>query len=344
MFLHVYSMEKTSPLISIIIPNYNRARLIGETLDSILAQTYSNWECIIVDDGSTDNSKEEIQKYVEKDARFQLHKRPANRPKGANACRNYGFELSKGKYIKWFDSDDILLPDCLEKQVEFLENNPEYDFVAVNAKEFIEKNNRKKIIQEIYPKISHPDNIFYDFALGHLHFITPSPLWKRSFLEGKRLFDENLHRRQESEFNFRILLSKPKFKYLDYYGVLIRRGHEHLGSISRRSVKPQLSVISYFDKMFQQLSKMDFSKKKETLQYIFYRQAANYYDLLSIGRNLKERIELSKKSNIDLIQYTNQIQLGFIDKLKLSLGLLTTKFFGKGYRLLYFKKFNYRDK
>ncbi len=337
-------MEESKPLVSIIIPNYNRANLIGETLDSILAQTYDNWECIIVDDGSTDNSKEVIQKYVDKDPRFQFHKRPAERPKGANACRNYGFELSKGKYIKWFDSDDILLPDCLEKQVEFLENNPEYDFVAVKAKEFIEKNNQKKIIQEIYPKISHPDNIFYDFAIGHLHFITPSPLWRKSFLEGRKLFDEHLHRRQESEFSFRVLLSEPKFKYLDYYGILVRRGHDHIGSLSRRAVQPQLSVISYFNRMFQQLSKMEFPRKKETLQYIFYRQAANYYDLITIGKHLKERMDISDKSNIDLIQYANQIQLGVLDKLKLRVGLFTTKLLGKGYRLLYFKKFNYRDK
>ena len=82
----------SQPLVSIIIPTFNRAHLIGETLDSILAQTYTHWECLITDDGSTDNSIEIIQEYVTKDTRFKLFTRPANRPKGANACRNIGLE------------------------------------------------------------------------------------------------------------------------------------------------------------------------------------------------------------------------------------------------------------
>lgn len=84
------------PLVSIIIPTYNRAHLIGETLDSVLAQIYTNWECIVVDDGSTDSTAELLAFYVEKDSRFQYHHRPKDRLKGANACRNYGFELSRG--------------------------------------------------------------------------------------------------------------------------------------------------------------------------------------------------------------------------------------------------------
>ena len=103
-----------NPLISIIIPTFNRAHYIQETLDSILNQTYINWECIIIDDGSEDNTQEVLAKYLKKDVRFQFHIRPENRPKGANSCRNYGFELSKGDLIKWFDSDDIMLPNHIE--------------------------------------------------------------------------------------------------------------------------------------------------------------------------------------------------------------------------------------
>ncbi|WP_372938266.1 glycosyltransferase family 2 protein, partial [Seonamhaeicola sp.] len=89
----------SQPLVSIIIPTYNRAHLIGETLDSVLAQTYTHWECIVVDDGSSDHTSQVVATYCKNDARFQYHQRPLDRPKGANACRNYGFELSKGEYI-----------------------------------------------------------------------------------------------------------------------------------------------------------------------------------------------------------------------------------------------------
>src|SRR6187431_937929 len=101
-------MEMSFQVISIIIPTYNRANLIGETLDSILAQTYQNWECIIVDDGSDDNTEEVVNSYVKKDSRFQYHQRPHDRPRGGNAARNYGFELSKGEFVNWFDDDDVM--------------------------------------------------------------------------------------------------------------------------------------------------------------------------------------------------------------------------------------------
>ena len=67
---------KKEPLVSVIIPTYNRAHLIGETLDSVLAQTYQNWECIIVDDGSSDDTDEVIGEYVKKDNRFKYYHRP----------------------------------------------------------------------------------------------------------------------------------------------------------------------------------------------------------------------------------------------------------------------------
>ena len=114
-------MQK-KPLVSIIIPTYNRAHLINETLDSIIAQTYIYWECIVVDDGSTDNSEAVIAAFEEKDKRIQYHKRPKTYLPGGNGARNFGFEESKGKYIQWFDSDDIMHKDKLAIKVSKLQN------------------------------------------------------------------------------------------------------------------------------------------------------------------------------------------------------------------------------
>ena len=75
------------PLVSILIPNYNKAPYLRETLDSVLSQTYTHWECIIVDDHSTDNSWEILEEYVAKDSRFKLYKRPVDRKQGGNAAR-----------------------------------------------------------------------------------------------------------------------------------------------------------------------------------------------------------------------------------------------------------------
>ncbi|MCB0747424.1 MAG: glycosyltransferase family 2 protein [Ignavibacteriae bacterium] len=124
-------MSYQSPLVSIIIPTFNRVHLIGETLDSILAQTYTNWECIVVDDNSTDDTETLVKGYQSKDSRIQYHKRPSNRLKGANACRNYGFELSQGAYVNWFDSDDLMVNTRLETAVNILENKSNsYGFIV----------------------------------------------------------------------------------------------------------------------------------------------------------------------------------------------------------------------
>src|SRR5690554_597358 len=111
-------MIEHTPLVSIIVPTYNRAHLIGETLDSVLAQTYANWECIVVDDGSTDGTEELLHAYIAKDVRFQYHKRPAEYIKGANSCRHIGFLEAKGKFVNWFDSDDIMHINHLAEKVK----------------------------------------------------------------------------------------------------------------------------------------------------------------------------------------------------------------------------------
>src|SRR5690606_6866496 len=130
-----------TPLVSIIIPTYNRAHLIGETLDSVLAQTYQNWECIVVDDGSTDATDKMMAEYMAKDARFQYHHRPKDRLSGGNAARNYGFEVSKGEYIQWFDSDDLMLPEKLAIKVNSIEKN-DVDFVISKTKYFNKEKKR----------------------------------------------------------------------------------------------------------------------------------------------------------------------------------------------------------
>ena len=108
-------------LVSIITPSYNSAEFISQTITSVLDQTYQNWEMIIVDDVSTDNSLEVIQFYKEKDNRIKLYKLAQN--SGAGIARNKGIELAKGDFIAFLDSDDLWLPNKLDYQVKFMINN-----------------------------------------------------------------------------------------------------------------------------------------------------------------------------------------------------------------------------
>jgi glycosyltransferase involved in cell wall biosynthesis len=116
-------------MISIIIATYNRAAYIEETLKSIQNQTYKDFECIIVDDGSTDHTEEILLEFVKNDKRFIYLHRPDTVAKGANYSRNYGYTFSKGSHIKFFDSDDVMLPHHLETSMKHLEEGG-YDFVV----------------------------------------------------------------------------------------------------------------------------------------------------------------------------------------------------------------------
>lgn len=108
-------------LVSIIMPTYNCAKFIGETLDSVLCQTYTDWEVIIVDDCSTDNTKEIVDGYIEKDSRIKYFCLDVN--SGAAVARTKAMELADGEYMAFLDSDDLWVPDKLEKQLNFMNEN-----------------------------------------------------------------------------------------------------------------------------------------------------------------------------------------------------------------------------
>ncbi len=111
--------KKMKDLVSIITPSYNSANFIGATIDSVIIQTYPNWEMIIVDDCSTDNSIEIIQKYVAQDRRVKLIQNKKNR--GAAETRNEALKVAKGRFIAFLDSDDLWYSNKLEEQIAFME-------------------------------------------------------------------------------------------------------------------------------------------------------------------------------------------------------------------------------
>jgi glycosyltransferase involved in cell wall biosynthesis len=202
-------MEKNK-IISIIIPAYNRANLIGETLDSIIAQTYINWECIVVDDGSTDATKSILQSYTEKDNRFQYFQRPKSKPKGANSCRNYGLQKSNGDYAIFFDSDDLFTETCLESRLKFINRYPDYDFWVFKMQEINERG-LGKICGNYFPNYNPKDYLLL-FLSARIPFSICCPIWKiNSYVKKEDWFDEDLLRLQDSDLHIHKLLIQKKF-------------------------------------------------------------------------------------------------------------------------------------
>ncbi len=114
----------TSGLVSIITPSWNCAAFIAETIRSIQSQTYTNWELLFQDDCSTDNTKELVAQFAEKDSRIKYECNPQN--SGAAITRNNALRRAKGKWIAFLDSDDLWTPDKLEKQIKFMVENDYY--------------------------------------------------------------------------------------------------------------------------------------------------------------------------------------------------------------------------
>lgn len=128
---------KTNPLVSIIMPSYNASKFITKAIESVLAQTYQNWELLITDDYSSDNSVEIIQDIIKIEDRIKLFRLKKN--VGAAVARNHSLREAKGKYIAFLDSDDLWKPNKLERQLELmLKNNwaftfSNYDLMSENG-------------------------------------------------------------------------------------------------------------------------------------------------------------------------------------------------------------------
>ncbi|RTY76864.1 glycosyltransferase family 2 protein [Flavobacterium sp. LS1R10] len=204
-----------TPLVSIIIPTYNRANLITETLNSVLKQTYFNWECIIIDDGSTDNSLVVIQKYLNKDSRFLYLLRPDYKKKGPSSCRNYGIEKVTGDYIIFLDSDDLLAITCLENRIEFAMQNLEYDFWIFKMAAF---NNTINNFEFVYENIIAKNESLFckkEFMKGNHPFVITGPLWKKSVLVELDGFNEQMTMIEDPELHLRAL-KKYRLKFSNY--------------------------------------------------------------------------------------------------------------------------------
>lgn len=121
--------NKKEELVSIIMPAYNCGDFIGIALDSVINQSYKNWEVIVVDDCSTDNTADVVQEYIKNDNRIKYHKLEKN--SGAAVARNKAVDLASGKYMAFLDSDDVWFPEKLTKQIGFMEEN-DYGFTCTS--------------------------------------------------------------------------------------------------------------------------------------------------------------------------------------------------------------------
>ncbi|MBZ9628904.1 glycosyltransferase family 2 protein [Psychroflexus sp. CAK1W] len=194
------------PLVSIIIPVFNKAAYFVETLESVFWQEFQLWECIIVDDGSTDSSQKIAQDFENRDRRFTLYKRPENFVKGASSCRNYGLEKAMGKYIVFLDADDLLSPVCLNQRMHFVLEHKEFDLWIFKMEIFNNLDQSRKLFN-VLSDTSDDDKSFYykEFSKGNYPFAVTCPVWPKSFLVELGGFDETLQLLEDPDLHLRAL-------------------------------------------------------------------------------------------------------------------------------------------
>lgn len=151
-------------LVSVVMPAYNCEKFINQSIESVLAQTYTNWELIVVDDCSSDNTVGIVESYAEVDSRIKLFS--LSRNGGPAAARNKAIEVSTGDYIAFLDSDDLWMPDKLEKQISFMEEN-KYNLTATAYSQILEDGTSNGYAVYPYKKASYNKVLYSGNPLGN---------------------------------------------------------------------------------------------------------------------------------------------------------------------------------
>lgn len=184
-------MAHKSIILSVVIPCYNNGDLLSKMLDCIIRQTFKDWETIIVDDGSTDDTYSVAEKYSQKDSRIKAFKRERE-PKGSVICRNIGFEKATGEYVIHFDADDLISDTCFENRVAFMKNHPEIDYASFPAKLFTDENKLPKFSKRGYTLgVKRSGDLLTDFLTHDYSFSVWNNIYRKKAIENIK-WDENV--------------------------------------------------------------------------------------------------------------------------------------------------------
>ncbi len=218
------SEDERNPKVSVVIPCYNREDFVARTLDSALAQTYPNIDVIVVDDGSTDSTRDILESYG---SRITVLEHPGRVNKGQSAAINVGLRKADGEYVAILDSDDLWAPEKIEKQVRFLEAHPEVGLVYGNGYA-IDESERKlyRMYDSSHREESNPERVLID-----CYFLLPNnALLRRSIFEITGGFDEHLRAAQDHDMAIRVA-EVAKLAFIDEEVFYYRR---HKDSISHK--------------------------------------------------------------------------------------------------------------
>ena len=286
-------------LISVVVPNYNGAKYIKDTVNSVLNQSYNFWEMIIVDDGSTDESEHVVQHFH--DNRIRFYRRGGDYPKGANACRNIGIKKASGDYLIFLDSDDLLSVNCLKNRLDYLKQHPNLLFAVFPSIKFSENPSDGKVFTRLLGV--NPVNHF--FCTDNL-WQTSSVIWRRDFVLSINGYNIAYQRLQDPEMTLRALIAAK-----GNFGL----SHESIPDIYYRRplIQGPAKLLASYKAMFQFIN--DFYIDQNLIYINSHNTLVMFYHLsnlhLECCHNLQDKNDYllcAKK----LIHYNSGIQYSII--------------------------------
>jgi glycosyltransferase involved in cell wall biosynthesis len=232
--------KTAEPLVSVITPTYNYGRFIELALESLRAQTHRNWECVVVDDGSTDDTAEVIARYIEREPRVRYLRQENQRQAVA---KNTGLADARGRYVQFLDADDLIEPRKLERQVEFLESHAEADIVYGGVRFFHTERPEERLHamfgenEPWMPEVSGEGREILLPLVRQNIMVINAPLLRRSVIDDVGPFDAMLPPVEDWDYWIRCALMGKRFEFRDFDGALaLVRAHEASTSRQRPSV------------------------------------------------------------------------------------------------------------
>ncbi len=229
-------------------------------------QTHSNWECWVVDDGSTDNTKEMVAKWCDLDPRFKWLERPKERKKGANACRNLGIESSTGNYIMFLDSDDTIATTCFENRCKHFEANDSVDGLIFSTQEMSETGLGPIVNKD--PEVENTLNYLTMFLSYKIPWQISSPIWRREALTSENRFDEAMMRFQDVDFHTQLLLSGCQVKRIHEADFYYHTEDAHDKFHDETFIAKALVAIRYYIAKYDKGRKVGILQAKERRIYL----------------------------------------------------------------------------
>ncbi len=337
---------KRQPIVSVIIPTYNREKVLPNAINSVINQKYDNWELIIVDDRSTDNTKNLVNFYTKKDKRIKYFLN--DRKKGPSGARNYGILNSNGEYIAFLDSDDEWLNHHLSDSIAVLENEKVKVSFALwiekrsgNQIKFDEQEDIKTKLEKatalLKPKIKNNliffGDGFYEFTITENFYIyhINTMVFKKSILDKVGLLDERLFANEDNDFTYRVFHDYDFCLIKDYH-FIYNEGQDNLYLFIDRStanienIAEDINLINkltFNGNLENEMRKIrkkyvknseKLKDKEKCIKFINKSIAAKYFTLGYINRKKNKLIAL--RYYIKSIPYNfNKLTLIYIVKL-----------------------------